>query len=194
MRAFTRVDLTCSERSNELAFTTLRHDGWVELYALPAFAVLVVCLFWIQGSLFTRSIAVFAACIAAISTLALRLQGREATLRVRQDEIVAYGNLGRWFQTATRIPVRAIQSLHFSTGQEGEHSGIYVSHGWRRTCVMPRIEAEQAATILGALHHRFPTIPIGVPDSTRPISRRILASLHLLSQHNDHASRMSAGD
>ncbi|HWA95207.1 MAG TPA: hypothetical protein VG844_11460 [Terracidiphilus sp.] len=189
MRAFTRVDLTCSEQSHELAFTTLRHDGWVELYALPAFAAVVVSLFWLQDSFYTRAIAVLAACIVGISTLALRLQGRETTLRINQDEIVAQGNLGRWFRTATRIPVSSVRSLHFSTGREGEHSGIYVRHGWRRTCVLPRIDAEQAAVILEDLRQFFPAIPIGPSDSSRPISRRVLASLHLLPQHDERISQ-----
>ncbi len=188
MRAFTRVDLTCSERSNELAFTTLRHDGWVELYALPGFAFVVVCLFWFQGSPYTRAIAILAAIIVAISTLALRLHGRQTMLRISQDEIVAQGNLGRWFRTSTRISMSAIRSIHFSTGQEGEHSGIYICHGWHRTCVLPRIDAEQAATILGALQSRFSAIPIAQSDSSRSFSRRVLASLRLLPQRNENIS------
>jgi hypothetical protein len=187
VRAFTRVELTCSVQANELAFTTLRHDGWIELYALPAFAVLVVWMFWDHGTLFTRGTAVLAGFVLCASSLSSRLQGRQATLRVFGEEIVANGNLGRWFHTLIRIPVSNILTIHYSSGREGERSGIYVRHGWRHTCVLPRIDTAQGVEILAAIRETFPSVRVVTSDASCSLPQRVLTSLHLMRNRNENA-------
>lgn len=180
MHAFTRVDLNCREQAGAVVCTTRRHDGWFELYALPAFALLVVLMFWSFGTLLTRVTAIGACFVVAASTLALRLQGNLATLEITSEQIIARGNLGRWFRTLIRIPVSTIRTVHFSTGREGEHSGIYVLHGWRRTCLLPRIDAAQGEEITAAIRMHVPSIQVGPSDSSLPLRKRVLASLHLI--------------
>jgi hypothetical protein len=163
MRALSHAELTTIDLHSELRFSVEHRPGWLDRISLTAFAALTFYWAWTRFDVSTHT---FSAGVfwplapAAMSLVALLInwmQGRSTELRVTNSELVATGNIGRWFTTEVRVPAAEVKSLGFRGGRGG-HSGLSVRRGWRYVCLLPGLNAHQAGAVARTIFRRFPKI------------------------------------
>jgi hypothetical protein len=89
------------------------------------------------------------------------LQGKQASLRITADKLIARGNLARIFTTEIVIAANEVSSLKWDSGGEDGTPGLYAKREWGSTLLLPYIDEAQAATIRDVTARRFPEIQIG---------------------------------
>lgn len=156
MAFYNTVEFRTVEFPDALEFTIRRESGWLEQIAAPILVGLVLWTFWRTGALWPRIIAGLAGIVTVVSWLASWLQGRDTTLRITGDEVVAEGNLGHLFMTEIRVAPSDVLWIGYDSGGEGGTSGLYLRIRWGRTCVLPGLNQEQARSLVECIEHRFP--------------------------------------
>jgi hypothetical protein len=101
----------------------------------------------------------------AVPLIADWIHGRVTAFQVTETNLSARGNLDRTFQDQFDIEITAVKSIGFQSGYEDCPSGLYVTHGWKSTCVLPGINKEECSQIVGAIYRKFPDLDIGDRDS-----------------------------
>lgn len=154
-----KVEIRTVELPDSLEFTASREEGLVEKFAIPAFTLMVLCWFWSSGNLWLRVIAGVAAATTVAALIANRVQGSETRLRITSDEVVAEGNLGRFFSTRERIAVSDVSSIRYDDGGDGGISGLYARQRWRSTLLLPWLTVDQTNVTIDVIRRKFPHIP-----------------------------------
>lgn len=161
MRAIGRVQLTTTELPDGLEFAVEREYGWLVWAIGLAITLGTGWMLWRINTTFTHLIVVTICAVLAAAAIGIWVQGRSTTLRVMSDEISAQGNINRIFSTQMRIPVSEVKWLGYEAGGDNEPSGLYLRHGWSRTCLLPGLDADQGLAVVGAIFARFPEIVPG---------------------------------
>ena len=164
MRAIGRVQLTTTELPSGLEFDVVREFGWLELVIWLAITLGTIWMFWRVDATITHVIVVVIGAIVAAAAIATLVQGRSTKLLITSDEISAKGNINKMFSTEMRIPVSEVKWLGYEAGGDNEPSGLYLRHGWRRTCLLPGLDEDQGLDVVGAIFAKFPGI---VPEDKR---------------------------
>lgn len=164
MRAIGRVQLTTTELPSELEFDVVREFGWLELVIGLAITLGTIWMFWRVDATITHVIVVVIGAIVAAAAITVLVQGRRTTLRITSDEISARGNINKMFSTEARIAVSDVKWLGYEGGGDNEPSGLYLKHGWSRTCLLPGLDEDQGLAVVGAIFAKFPEI---VPEDIR---------------------------
>ncbi|MGO9335988.1 MAG: hypothetical protein ACLPY1_00630 [Terracidiphilus sp.] len=149
-----KADVESRDLGAELQFKVTRERGLIEVLAIPAFLAFFLYVGWKAN----RYWFVVAGGLWAAVMTANWLQGSETELRVTTTELTATGNLGRMFSTQLRVPAAEVTALGWEGGSEDADPGLYVKRGWRRLCIMPGLNKEQATEVADAIRRRFPEI------------------------------------
>jgi hypothetical protein len=156
MRFLGQTRLSTLELPNELQFEIVRERGWSDTLFWFVIALFPVWLFY-QGN---ESFGIVALIAELVGLAATWVHGPVTRLRVRDDELIATGNLERTFTDEVHIPTNEVKSIEWGTlGEEGP-TGLWVHHGWRSTCVLPGLDKDQAQRIIASIARHFPGIAI----------------------------------
>lgn len=157
MRLLGRTEITTTEKPDGLQFVVSREHGWLDsLVPLGLLAVLVIGAWVLHHYIF----AILAVLLSAFGW-AKYLSDPTTRLSVSLVELIARGNLASTFDNEIRISTHEIKSLLFSTGGEGDRTGLYVHHGWTQICLIPNIDRKQTEDIITAIRRRFPDMELG---------------------------------
>jgi hypothetical protein len=156
MKIFGRPQLESQDLGGTVQFVLTQNYGLVGNLFGPLLVGSFAVYSWRERSV----LAMIAAAAGTVGLFINWLQGRETILRVDPMEIVARGNLGKWFTTEIVIPRSEITSIGWSAGGEGDSGGLYVATGWRRPYLLPGATEEQGRAILDTIARRFPEYPI----------------------------------
>ncbi|HWT65596.1 MAG TPA: hypothetical protein VN151_05740 [Terracidiphilus sp.] len=141
-------------------FIFVREPGALERFGFPLFATIVLWNLWKSRTFFVQCFVVFAIVYIAVSCAASWLHGKQAILRISNNELIASGNLARIFTTEVRFPVGEIRTLKWDSGGEDGTPGLYAKREWASTLLLPYIDEAQASMIRDAVARRFPEIKI----------------------------------
>jgi len=158
MKAIGHVKLNAIESRDALEFNIVSEIGWFELVLALALTLFGIWIFWRVNTPVTHLFAVAICAVAVFSAVAHLVQGRSTHLRITSDEIFAEGNVNKLLSTTVRIPAREVESLGFREGDDGESSGLYVTHGWHRICVLPGLDKDQGSRVANAIFKKFPNV------------------------------------
>jgi len=174
MKAHGYTELTTTELPDEMRFRVVRHYGWVEivfgsilcialLTSLVMFGVLVLKRHdWLGHAGIFLTVLVF----ASYDHYFIRwLHGRTTELRVKSDELVVTGNLGRLF--LKRMSLQASKVVWLGYIHDFYSDGLTVEYDDDKAppiiCVLPGLDREQAESTADAILRRFPNIRPGFP-------------------------------
>jgi hypothetical protein len=152
VKFFGHAEVSSVELPNALEFTIVRVLGWFDWLAWIVLMPTVLWMFWRTHSLLAHAIAIFAGVSTAAYLIANFLQGKETKLRVTSDEILAEGNLGKFFTTTIRIPASEVASLRYFQDAEGNSRGVQVNSKY----VLPGVSKEQGESVIRAITRKFP--------------------------------------
>jgi hypothetical protein len=60
-----------------------------------------------------------------------------------------------------RIPVAEVKWIGYEPGSDNEPSGLYLRHGWKRSCLLPGLDEDQGLAVVGTIFAKFPEIVPG---------------------------------
>jgi hypothetical protein len=153
------VELRTTELSDALQFVVIRDSSLYEEVLAPVIILVALWYFWKIAFGLYRLILIFVAISGVTGYVANKLHGRETRILIREDGIIAKGNLGRIFSTHFQVMASDISRIRFGTIGEDGPSGLCVWQGGTMTCVLPGINEEQADSIVEQISQRFPLLP-----------------------------------
>ncbi len=159
------IEVKTVELPDALEFTVTREGGSYEYVVAPVIGLAMLWYFWKLGGLLIHVFVAVVLVATVLSYIANRLHGRESKLLVREDGIIARGNLGRIFSTRFQVTAVDITKIRFGTDGEAGNPGLYVWQGWASTCVLPGIGSKQADDIVEIIARRFPHLPTELSTS-----------------------------
>ncbi len=154
MRIFGQTEIQTFDSDSELTFIATRQRGWAD-YSIVPFCIGISVVVWAQGS---QVFALLCFVFGGAALISKWVQGPSRRLSVTPHQIIADGNLQKTFGSEIKIPATEVKSIDYAVGSKNEPSGLYVRHGWSRSCVLPGISREQAVSIRDAIERKFPEI------------------------------------
>lgn len=100
---------------------------------------------------------------AAVVAFLYSRRTRNFELRVTSSQFVALGQVGDNFGNSRSVAVSDVQWLEYqgdTTGPETAHhpQGLYAVLGHRSMCLLPEVDAQQAASIIDQITARYPNL------------------------------------
>ncbi len=157
MRIIGSAELRTIELPDQLQFTSGYESGWVDFMAPPA-ALFIVFL---GAMIFHYYLVAWFVVIGYLLLVLWWLNSSVTRLIVTDTVLVARGNLGRSYSNERRVKTEELKSLAWFGGAQSEVPGLYANHGWQRTCLIPRLTAEEARAIIDTIHKKFPYLEHG---------------------------------
>jgi hypothetical protein len=153
MPFLTSASLKIEESPNSLVFRIERERGWFE--RVIALSTILFC-FWGARNYHSRIWLAFGL-VAIAGTFVDWLQGTETEITVTGAEIDARGNVNRMFSSEVLIDSAEVTSMGYSTGGEGDPSGLYVNG----KCIAANISEQLTDQIADRIFRKFPEIGNG---------------------------------
>jgi hypothetical protein len=173
MKARGYTVLTAVELSDELQFTVVRYDGWLNVIAIPITFLFPIYILW-QSWAYRSSwvVALFFLILILLSSDVRRqaswlIHGRTTRLSVTNCEFVATGNILRLFSNAVRVPTSEARKLSYWTWLGSD--GLYVNRARSPICVLPGLGEIQTKSVIDTIFRRFPEMEstVGCQTSIR---------------------------
>ncbi|MGD0939282.1 MAG: hypothetical protein ABR905_06170 [Terracidiphilus sp.] len=175
MRARGYFELTTTELPDELRFTVVHHDGWINLIAVPVTFLFPIFVLWQAWVLRNTWRLVLCALILALSlsdirrTIAKWLHGNTENLSIKRSGIKTTGNLGRLL--LTQLAVSASELTGPGYGLEGgrqygvpkalEYNDFYLKRGRKSFPILRGLNQEQKKNVSDLILQRFPEVFTG---------------------------------